>query len=218
MWKEHTGADAVTEHSDTAAETLLPPSANPSDSLSKEWAECRSIIARCDTTLEDLRKFGFSLVTILLTASAFFGVSTPSANARVATTLAVMVLIGALFSIDTYYEALKSGAAERALDLEARSVPPIRITKYISRYVQKSKVFYVALGFYLLLMVTASGLGLWAGLSGKAYAATSVVAVLSVALIIYMVAYWLYIRSQTRFDREKSTRNWPPDTAGAESG
>ncbi len=217
MWKSIRGTDAVTEHSHTGAETLSAPSASSSDSLLKEWAECRATIARCDSTLEDLRKFGFSLVTILLTASAFFGVSTPSDNARVATTLAVMVLIGALFSIDTYYEALKSGAAERALDLEARSAPPIRITKYISTYVQKSKVFYVALGFYLLLLVTASGLGLWAGLSGKAYGATTVVAVLSVALIIYMVAYWQYIRSQTRFDREKSTRNWPPDDAGAET-
>lgn len=100
-----------------------------------ELQECRTTIGRMDTALEDLRKFGFSLITGLLTASALVGGL--ASNARLALPVAgfvVMILVTALFGIDMYYQALLSSAVERAMDLEFISTnPAIKITTTISR-------------------------------------------------------------------------------------
>jgi len=137
----------------------------------KDWQECRTTIGRLDQTLEDLRKVGFSLITGLLTAGAFLnflgvqttqGVPAPSSDVRAAVFLAVMVLVAALFSVDTYYQVLLSGAIERALDLESQTTPPIRVTKYLSVNGTRSAISYIILALYLVLLATAEGLGLLA--------------------------------------------------------
>ncbi len=137
----------------------------------KEWEQCRGTIAHFDTILADLRKFGFSLNTGLLTASAFLGFlgvqTTKDApaiplEARAAPFIAIMVLITALFSVDSYYQVLLSGAVERALDLEVKTDPHIRVTKYLSINAMHTRSTYVTLFLYLLLLVTAAGLGLLA--------------------------------------------------------
>jgi len=137
----------------------------------KDWQECRTTTGRLDTILEDLRKVGFSIITGLLTASAFLnflgvtttpGVPAPSTDVRAAVFIAVMVLVAALFSVDTYYEVLLSGAVERALDLEAQMEPPIRVTKYLSVNATRSGISYIILALYLVLLATAEGLGLFA--------------------------------------------------------
>jgi len=43
------------------------------DDLQKEWEECRSVVARLDNTLVDLRKYGFGLASGLLTANGVVG-------------------------------------------------------------------------------------------------------------------------------------------------
>ncbi len=136
----------------------------------KDWQECRTIIERLDGTLEDLRKVGFSFITALLTAGAFLnflGVQTttnkpPSTDVSAAVFIAVMVLVAALFSLDTYYEVLQSGAVERALDLEAQMGPSIRVTKYLSVNATRNGINYVILALYLILLATTEGLGLFA--------------------------------------------------------
>jgi hypothetical protein len=147
------------------------PIATTDDLRFNEWQECRTTIGRLDTILEDLRKVGFSLITGLLTASAFLnflgvqttqGVPAPSSDTRAAVFIVVMVLVAALFSIDTYYRVLLSGAVERALDLEAQTTPPIRVTKYLSVNSTRSGISYVILALYLVLLLTAEGLGLLA--------------------------------------------------------
>lgn len=135
----------------------------------KDWQECRTTIGRLDTIQEDLRKISFSLITGLLTAGAFLnvlGVQTTQAESASATTvraavfIAVMVLIAALCSLDIYYQVLISGAAERALDLEVQTTPPIRVTKYLSVNATRSGISYIILALYLALLATAEGLGL----------------------------------------------------------
>ena len=58
-----------------AAPTRLPSTQSdpPSDGWFKGWGECRALIGRLDTILSDLRKYGFTLVTGLFTASALVG-------------------------------------------------------------------------------------------------------------------------------------------------
>src|SRR5260370_41626188 len=84
----------------------------------REWCECRLTIGRLDSILADLRKYRFTLITGPLTASVFLGAGTNRPDAGVAAFIAVMVLVTALFSVDTYYPARLSGALARALDLE----------------------------------------------------------------------------------------------------
>lgn len=84
-----------------------------------------------DSILKDLRKYGFTLASGLLTAGALLGAGTGRPQAGVAAIIAVMALLTTLFSGDTYYSASMSGAVERALDLEARSWPPFRLNRSI---------------------------------------------------------------------------------------
>jgi hypothetical protein len=176
----------------------------------KEWAECRATISRFDTILVDLRKLGFSLVTTLLTASAFFGFVAPPLAARAAAILAIMVLIAVLSAVDNYYEVLLSGAVERALDLEVRMNPPICLTKYLSRNTQKTKAVAVTWLLYLVLLVAAVGLGLLAGVSATSIVAVIWVSAVGVVLALLMILNWRYSDHQVHLRRWK-TRDWPDE-------
>jgi hypothetical protein len=134
----------------------------------RDWQECRTTIGRLDTIQEDLRKVGFSIITSLLTASTFLnvlgvstaaGVTFSSPSVRPAIFIAVMVLIAALFSLDTCYQVLLSGAAERALDLEIQMTPRVRITRYLSINAPASGISYIILALYFVFLATAAGLG-----------------------------------------------------------
>ena len=192
----------------------------------KEWTECRAIIGRLDSILVDLRKVGFAFVTALLTAStflSFLGVTTQSipttpVQARAAAFIVIMVLIAALFSVDSYYEVLLSGAVERALDLEAQTDPPVRITKYISINAFDTKASAVTLWLYVVLLFTAGVLGLIGVLGGPGDATWqlvfgAVVIVVAAGLYLAMRRYWLFIATKTGLLNLKADRHWRPNEA-----
>jgi hypothetical protein len=62
-----------------------------------EWQECRQTIGRLDTTIADLRKFSFSLVTVLITASGFLGQQ--ASGSQISVSVAIMILIASLFAV-----------------------------------------------------------------------------------------------------------------------
>lgn len=78
-----------------------------------EMQECRVTVGRMDTLLQDLRKFGFSLVTGLLTASGIVGGIAGNRDLLPPAAVVVMVLVLALFGVDTFYQVVLSGAARR---------------------------------------------------------------------------------------------------------
>jgi nucleoside 2-deoxyribosyltransferase len=136
----------------------------------KDWQECRTTIGRLDSILVDLRKVGFSIITGLLTAGSFLGflglkapdsAATP-ADVSAAVFIAIMVLVTALYCFDTNYQVLLRGAVQRAWELETRTEPRIKITEYLSINATRSKVNYVTLLLYLVLLLTAEGFGLLA--------------------------------------------------------
>lgn len=149
-------------------EPATPQIKTADDPRFKEWEQCRTTIGRLDSILVDLRKAGFPLITGLLTASTFLGslgvatgknmLAAPSALGAVF--IAIMILVAALFSIDTYYQVLISGAVSRALDLERITNPPIRITRCTSGNALESKTNYIILFLYLALLAVTGGLGL----------------------------------------------------------
>lgn len=86
-----------------------------------EWTACRQAVAGFDKTLVDLRRFGFTLVTILLSANGFlFAQSTIGEVAKIGIFIALLVLIAGLFRQDRTQEVFVRGAVLRALAIERR--------------------------------------------------------------------------------------------------
>jgi hypothetical protein len=155
-----------------------------------------------DQILEDLRKYGFTIITGLLTAGAFLGKpGTTDSNAEVF--IAVMVLVTALFSIDIYYQVLLSGAVERALDLEAQTKPPIWVTKHISENAKKCGIHFIIVVLYLALLGTAGGIGFFA-----ANAPQHFIVILGLLLAVYILLYWGYCTYRFHLYRQKKERTW----------
>lgn len=142
-----------------------------SDDLQKEWQECRTAIGRLDSTLVDLRKYGFGLASGLLTAGGILGgianilpksngastTAAPSATSMftvspsvVAVIVAVTVLlVFVLFVVDRYYTMIQWGAINRARALE-RAIS-LGMTQEISRWAGWGKPVVPILGRNLSL-------------------------------------------------------------------
>ncbi|HEY7985165.1 MAG TPA: hypothetical protein VID73_13395 [Ktedonobacterales bacterium] len=183
-----------------------PPGATPSDGWFKEWSECRALIGRFDTILADLRKYGFTLVTGLFTASALIGglgPTTPTAGNRAAVFIGIMVLIVVLFFVDTYYETLLNGAVERALDLEHLARRTVDLTNYLATNAARNGSTLATCFVYVGLLFTAGFVGFSVAGDGGVFdrltwsPAQQVVAAWFVVLAVLMVGYWLFAQIAT---------------------
>lgn len=97
---------------------MVRPSASE-DILLEEWREARRSVGRFDEYLLNLRRYGFTLATILIGADAYLSITQdvlPWAKAGAAA--AVMLLIFALFLLDHHVKTLQSTALCRAAALE----------------------------------------------------------------------------------------------------
>ena len=153
-----------------------------------EWAECRTTIGRMDTVLEDLRKYGFALVTGLLTAGGLVGTATTSTTAASvvpAAALVVMVLVLGLFGVDMYYQVLLSAAVERALDLEQYTDPPVRLTWYVSRNASRTRATYAVLVVYYVFLAAAAAQA-WFVKDAK----NGAVVIIAVVIAMIMLGYF----------------------------
>ena len=183
----------------------------------KDWSECRTTIDRFDRLLEDLRKFGFSLVTGILTASALLAHSAPSPTAIGAAFAASMVLIAALFFLDTYYQVLLSGAVERALDIEVLTNPQMRTTRTIGTNYEDTKAVWLILFLYLAFLIAALFLGLVSTIPAGFGAAWPLL-VAFVALLPAMLLYWRFAARESGLHKEKANRPWPEDVTTPHRG
>ena len=115
----------------------------------QEWLECRVTVGRFDGYLADIRKYGFTLVTLLLTASALV---TPANSAvdRPAAAIVILLLLLALFMIDMYYWVMLKAAVGRAAELEGA---PDRITGVLSAQARASWSTEIVLVFYALFVL-----------------------------------------------------------------
>lgn len=207
------------------------PAGSAADALwLKDWVECRTTIGRLDTILVDLRKLGFTFITGLLTAGALLGSNqTPASPVAFMT---IMVLIAALFAVDTYYSVLLSGAVERALDLEDSTDWQLRVSQQMSLNATRSATSFVTMLLYLVLVGAAAALGIWfAGglglhiwsigpqvvlaLLGAAAWASSWLVGIAVLLVVYLAYLWglpaaLVERTAAATTGSASTRTSPP--------
>lgn len=146
-------------------------------------------IARFDGYLSDTRKYGFTLVTVLLTANALVTTGNTAAD-RPAASIVVMALVFALFMLDNYYWSLLRGAVERAKDLEAEG----QISRLISKKVKESHATDLILTVYVVFVLVAAGIGLTGqGIPAGWRTASIVVAVFDLAA---MYATFLIVQPQ----------------------
>ena len=97
---------------------MVRPSASQ-EILLEEWREARRSIGRFDEYLLNLRRYGFTLATILIGANAYLSI-TPDVLpwAKAGAAAAIMLLIFALFLLDHHVKTLQSVALYRAAELE----------------------------------------------------------------------------------------------------
>jgi hypothetical protein len=152
-----------------------------------EWAECRTTIGRMDTALEDLRKYGFTLVTGLLTAGGLVGSATSSTTASQlvpAASLVVMVLLLGLFAVDMYYQVLQRGAVARAIDLERQTIPPLALTQWVSNAARRSGTLYTVPLVYTAYLGAAAAMA-WFVKGAENLAVVVIAAVILVVMLSY---------------------------------
>jgi hypothetical protein len=131
---------------------------SPADLALAEWQECRTSIGRFDSIIADNRKFGFTLVTGLLTANALVS-GTGHARASILAALITEVLVLALYLIDRYYWVLLLESVIRATDLEVKLVE-LKLTQYLSKLAQATEADIAALAAYVIFMAVAAALPL----------------------------------------------------------
>jgi hypothetical protein len=183
---------------------------------SAEWKEARSSVGRFDGYTEDLRKYGFTLITTLITASTFFVKVTDLQPPQVASIVAaITALATTLFFVDRYYTVLASGAVERAVDMEKAQIvfdawamlrrtpdqlaagapygESKRLTELVTEKATASRIVWIVLVLYLVLEVAGFGLGIAAfgGFQKLGFANPQAVAWwrLALAVLIVVLAY-----------------------------
>ena len=184
----------------------IPTTDFDTDRWFKEWAECRAIIGRFDGILSNLRKYGFTLVTGLFTASALFGGfgnATTKVRDVAVVFIGIMVLILVLFFVDTYYETLLNGAVERALDLENVTEQKVDVTKYLSTNAAKNGSTFATVFIYVGLLCTAGFVGFSIAGTGGVFDVTTwtyeqgLVVGWFLLLALLMLGYWLLAQIRT---------------------
>jgi hypothetical protein len=86
---------------------------------SAEWCVARDALVSTDSNLHDLRKWGFSFITGLLTVDALF--ANIQDNRKLAALAGTYVLVTGLVVVDRNYHVLQDALAQRAGIIERRT-------------------------------------------------------------------------------------------------
>jgi hypothetical protein len=125
-----------------------------------EWEKSRATIEKFDDILVDLRKYGFTLITGILTASSFLGFSDTAAVAQVAVIIVTMVLVLVLYWLDTVYQSMLFGAVFRARYLEIFKLG-WGLSNYISTFLASARICRLIPILYAGFLFSAFILGLF---------------------------------------------------------
>ena len=106
---------------------------NKPDYLFEEWKQCRAAIARFDNTIYEIRKYGFTIITGVLSADAFLMVKIEELTfpSKVVISVIMMALIFALFMIDRHNQIFLRGAVKRAKIIEYEKGTDLELTAVI---------------------------------------------------------------------------------------
>lgn len=139
-------------------------------------------VGRFDGFLADTRKYGFTLVTVLLTANALVPMGNPSASHEAAS-IVVMALLLALFMLDNYYWVLVRAAVKQADKLEG----PGRISSVIGDKAKVAHATGLIVAMYSVFVLVAIVMGADAVFTAAPVAVGGLIA-LSAAVLVEVVA------------------------------
>jgi len=108
----------------------------PKEEVLEEWKAAQDILKQFDEYHHDIRKYGFSFVTALLTVDALLG--SVEEKFKLAALTGTMALIVVLYVIDRNYKVFLVAANLRATLLERRSSPELAQT--ITRLYESGRV------------------------------------------------------------------------------
>jgi hypothetical protein len=183
--------------------------------LLKEWETARDVLKGFDEKLHDLRKYGFSFITGLLTIEGMFVSSQDEKHLAPLTAFSVllanMILILALRLIDRNYEVFQIATATRACLLER--VLNIELTDVISLWFKNAHVRWYLNVVYALFIFVVCLLG-WSALEGHpefqgATLFSSIASVDLLVLICISVSTWYPKRGDWTLDRVDCTQGEP---------
>jgi hypothetical protein len=91
--------------------------------LFDEWKECRSAIAKYGEFVHSIRKYGFTIITGLLTANAYLFIKFEGFQPieRLLLSSSLSILIFGLFITDMYYLVLIRASVYRAIEIEYKT-------------------------------------------------------------------------------------------------
>ncbi len=123
--------------------------------LFEEWKECRSSIARFDEIIINIRKYGFTIITGLLSADAFLFAKVEGLQPRekAAISIVMMALIFSLFVVDRCYEVFLLGAVKRAKKIE--EALGLGLSTDIQRLTEKARTDSWGITLYILFIIVS---------------------------------------------------------------
>jgi|SRR5208337_332475 len=132
-----------------------------------EWQAARDVLDKFDERLHELRKYGFSFITGLLSVDALLaGPSTVPLGWKLAALIATLSLIVALNLVDRNYRVIQLAATIDAQIIERRS--EMNLTQTITRIYNQAHVKFFFQTVYIMFTLTTLLLG-WFILASKSY-------------------------------------------------
>ena len=128
------------------------------DLLVDEWKEARSSVGRFDEYLLNLRRYGFTLATILIGTDAYLSTSVdipPWAKAGAA--IVVMILIFALFLLDERVKLLQEAVLTRAVHLEKQL--GTRLSRSRQKVAKNWHIKHTGVATYIFFLAAAGMVG-----------------------------------------------------------
>lgn len=122
----------------------------------EEWKGCRSSIARFDEAVLNIREYGFTLLTLLISADGFLyskleSDSSKQTGAIAGICIALMLLVLSLFRVDRFHEVFLRAAVGRSEELE-KSLG-MKLSAQISQYSKECKTETWGVRVYISFIV-----------------------------------------------------------------
>jgi hypothetical protein len=144
---------------------VSPAPSTKNDLAVKEWQTARDVLQKFDDRIADLRKYGFSFVTALLTAQSLLvplvvkdtGVTGVPDMVKFGVIAVTLLLVVTLRLLEKNYQLFQAAAAVRALILERRL--NLELTETISQRYKDDHVALSVIGVYIGFAVGVGAVG-----------------------------------------------------------
>ncbi|HEY8086704.1 MAG TPA: hypothetical protein VIF09_02635 [Polyangiaceae bacterium] len=191
-------------------------------SLIKEWEVARDVIAKTDERVDDLRKYGFSFVTTLLTADALVLHSVKDGDAAsipwiaLGVSVVAAVLVVAMRLLEKSNQLLQTAAAQRAQVIERHL--GLELCDIIVERYRAERWWWQADALYCCFVLAVALVGGLAGgfEDGRALVIVRCILLAALVAVSWAAIYW--ISSQEVEYRRVQEDDWSLDRVECQQG